>query len=324
MSCAPDQNESVINKLLEKKDISDLFAQLESGLSMSEINTLLLEFFRNRLKAVKPAELMRQYDQNRFVKPSDIDPLYNCRESLVLLEKAASYGYKALDLSPVSILGSCSVMAKVDQNNVISALRGTEVVSDATNALALHICTLKKREKIPVTGRLRFCSIHRHIRAQKFRGPDQLPHFILYSMVISGRDEGNFIFEKEALNETIKFYNEYLESLGWLKNIRYIVWPRVCDKDNDENQMMHFSGEILDFIKKNNSINIIEEEPPNESNYYTGLQCKIKAAYRDAEFEVGDMGFVDWPQNLLQNKKERMLISGMGLERLIMHASQKQ
>jgi len=323
MSRGPDQKKSVIDKLLEKKEMGDLFARLESGLSMSEINTLLLEFFRNRLKGVKPAELMRQYDQNRFVKPSDINPLSVCRESLVLLEKAAAFGYKALDLSPVSILGSCSVMAKVDQNNVLSALRGTEVVSDATNALALHICALKNRKKISGTERLRFCSIHRHIRAQKFGGPDQLPHFILYSMVISGRDEGNFKFEKEAFNETIKFYNEYLKSFGWLENIRYIVWPRVCGNNTDENQMKHFTGEILEFVKKNNSINIIEEEPPNESNYYTGLQCKIKAAYRDVEFEVGDMGFVDWPQNLLQNKKERMLISGMGLERLISHASQQ-
>lgn len=33
---------------------------------------------------------------------------------------------------------------------------------------------------------------------------------------------------------------------------------------------------------------------------------------------IGDGGFVDWTQKLLGNKKERCLISGIGLDRLLM------
>jgi hypothetical protein len=36
------------------------------------------------------------------------------------------------------------------------------------------------------------------------------------------------------------------------------------------------------------------------------------------EHHIGDGGFVDWTQQLLENKKERMLISAIGLDRLLM------
>jgi hypothetical protein len=32
--------------------------------------------------------------------------------------------------------------------------------------------------------------------------------------------------------------------------------------------------------------------------------------------DVGDGGFVDWTQRLLGNRKERLLISGIGIDRL--------
>jgi hypothetical protein len=35
------------------------------------------------------------------------------------------------------------------------------------------------------------------------------------------------------------------------------------------------------------------------------------------EWEIADGGFVDWTQRLLENKKERLLISGFGLEMLV-------
>jgi len=35
------------------------------------------------------------------------------------------------------------------------------------------------------------------------------------------------------------------------------------------------------------------------------------------EWEIADGGFVDWTQRLLGNRKERLLISGFGLELLV-------
>lgn len=50
--------------------------------------------------------------------------------------------------------------------------------------------------------------------------------------------------------------------------------------------------------------------------YYTGLCFKVQADFGAGELEVGDGGFVDWTGKLLGNRKERLLISGYGIDRI--------
>ena len=50
--------------------------------------------------------------------------------------------------------------------------------------------------------------------------------------------------------------------------------------------------------------------------YYPDLCFKLFACVADEEVEVGDGGLVAWTQLLLQNRKERLMISGLGLDRL--------
>ncbi len=51
--------------------------------------------------------------------------------------------------------------------------------------------------------------------------------------------------------------------------------------------------------------------------YYRGLCFKIYAAVGGSEpVEIADGGFVDWTARLLGNQKERLLISGYGVDRL--------
>ena len=51
--------------------------------------------------------------------------------------------------------------------------------------------------------------------------------------------------------------------------------------------------------------------------YYDDLCCEIKVAGPSGEvYSIADGGFVDWTQKLMANRKERLLISGLGTERL--------
>lgn len=51
--------------------------------------------------------------------------------------------------------------------------------------------------------------------------------------------------------------------------------------------------------------------------YYQGLCFKVMARFGGGELEeVGDGGFVGWTRELLSNRKERLLISGLGIDRL--------
>jgi histidyl-tRNA synthetase len=50
--------------------------------------------------------------------------------------------------------------------------------------------------------------------------------------------------------------------------------------------------------------------------YYTGLCFKVVVTVAAEPFEIADGGFVDWTQQLLGNRKERLLTSGIGVDRL--------
>ena len=54
-----------------------------------------------------------------------------------------------------------------------------------------------------------------------------------------------------------------------------------------------------------------------DNNYYKGINYSIFMERENNKIEVGDGGFVDWMQKMTNNKKERCLISGLSLDRLL-------
>jgi hypothetical protein len=58
----------------------------------------------------------------------------------------------------------------------------------------------------------------------------------------------------------------------------------------------------------------IIEQPEKDNAYYKGIQYKIDIDHRGRTWEIGDGGFVDWTQLLLQNRKERLFTTGLGFE----------
>jgi hypothetical protein len=137
-----------ISKLIaEKKGCSGLFHELTKKLSGSELNSLLLELFRTRIQKITSTELLKLFEKNRFAAPSTVDTIDFKEFEIRCLKLAKSKGFMPITLSPLTVLGSCSVVGFVDQNNIISGLWGTEVVSDATNVLALLIAKEFKNNK---------------------------------------------------------------------------------------------------------------------------------------------------------------------------------
>jgi hypothetical protein len=53
-----------------------------------------------------------------------------------------------------------------------------------------------------------------------------------------------------------------------------------------------------------------------DNYYYKTIQFKIGIRKNNQEFEIADGGDVDWSQKLLNNKKHRLFISGIGLDLL--------
>ena len=53
-------------------------------------------------------------------------------------------------------------------------------------------------------------------------------------------------------------------------------------------------------------------EPDYENNYYYGFRIKAKIVVGENVIEIGDGGLLDWTQQLLTNRKERMMTMGIG------------
>ena len=307
----------IISRILERINRPDLLKVLVEDLSGSELNTLLLEIFSDRTRSLSAHELLSLYRENRFTKPADLPVLEMRQTELDILHLFKKYSFDPIELSPVSVLGSCSVVGPADQKKILSALRGTEVLADTTNAIALHVSDLKQRKMLPerVT---RFSNIQRMVRTQSISEKGFTPHFKAGCLVSCGNDLGNFEFEKEALKEHVQLLKALFLEYYKMEGIRFRLIRRG-------NYPSDFLDEVRNFLRAENPDSEITDvqKPEKESNYYKGLQYKADIVFKGKSYEIADGGFVDWTQQLLQNRKERMLSTGFGFD-LMYRISQGQ
>ena len=302
----------IVNKILQRIGQPGLIRLLTEDLTGTELNTILLEVFNDTSSKLSPPQLLNRYQSNRFVKPADLPALALKKMEVDLLELFSRLSFEPIELSPVSVLGSCSVVATADQNKILSALRGTEVLADATNAIALHICDLKQNNRLPRAEMISFSTIQRHIRTQQISGKGFTPHFKIACLVTAGVDTGSFTFEKEAMLQHMVAMKELYLSYHKVDGIGFRFLCRKNGYDSSE----RLAAQVKEFaVTKHPELSIdIVKSPEKEIDYYKGIQYKVDINVKGKTYEIGDGGFVDWTQQLLQNKKERMLSTGIGFD----------
>lgn len=319
-------NKNILDRLAAETGVSGLAGILSERLSASDLNSLLLEVFRNKSTQITPAELMQTYRQNRFVRPAGVDAIGFTQFCLDWIKAAGAAGFEPLQLSPVCPLGTCSVVATASQHKVLSALRGTEVVADATNVLAMESVVRRKELGFPPEPQ-HFSAVHRHVRTQEVpKVPGFSAHFSILGLTSAGRDTGSFDFEKENLRRHIGFYKTCFEETPGCVPVK--IRLKALNPEGADNRLFR---SILSYLEKTEPgwpIEVIQAKQ-TEQEYYRGLQFKIvipkpvgsarpghAVAKSTEEIEIADGGFTDWTQRLSGNRKERLLISGMGLELL--------
>ncbi len=297
---------NIIKNVLEKSGNENLIDELTTRLSQSEITTLLLALSKEITNKIIPNDILGKYESNRFVKPSTLNPIKVKQIEVSMLETAEASGFSSVLLSPASLLGSCSVIAKVDQNNVISATRGLEFIADSTNMLAIYLAHGIKNRTIENTkNSVHLSAVCRVTRGQMFKINDFVPHFGLFTIVSSGKDTGSYNFEKDAIAKHMKFYTSYFkDKLGHELKVSLNVRNGYTDKIGFIDRIHHHLREMY------HDIDFIVNREENDNTYYQGLNFKISVN----DIEIVDGGFVDWTQKLLGNKKERLLTSGAGID----------
>jgi hypothetical protein len=314
----PRRSRQALRRVIGGAGGSSLLDILADELSGADLTTLLLEVFRRRAERVRPAEVMRRYRTNRFVAPGQVSAATLRRAESAMLG-ALPLGFEVVTLAPVLPIGTHTATADVDPRNVIATVRGSEVAADPTNGLALEaaarrseLARLAPRSAEPV----RLAASQRVTRSQLFAGPASFAHFQLLGVVTAGRDTGSHEFESRHLAEHVRFAAAGLGALG----IDRVTVAVTCMDDESRRVLAAVTTELAGLPGID-----ITEAPEREGGraYYRGLCFKVLAGSGGQPdlLEVGDGGFVDWTARLLGNRKERLLISGYGLDRVALVSS---
>jgi len=276
------------------------------ALSPSELTPIWLEAARSQAARRKPADLMAQFQRDRFVAPSFLDQ----REAIALdgHALAAASGFEAILLSPVAPLGVCSSVAPTSQDRTISAVRALEVVSDPTNVLALECA--RRLKKDPATT-VRLATVHQVVRAQPAPpGKAFSQHFRLFAMVEAGPAQPEDGFEVESLVRHMGVFNDLfnrLERTGLSfpgRRAEVLVTPeRRTLKDRLVERLRR---ELPD---------VSVDSADLDQVYYDGVRVRFGARATSGDFvPIGDLGVFDWMNKLTANRKRRFVASGFGLQ----------
>jgi hypothetical protein len=272
---------------------------LAAGLPPSELWSLLLGVLEVRARARTPANLREQWRQDRFVQPCAID-----QRALLEVDRhlfAAAAGFEAIELSPVAPLGVCSSVAPASQNKIVSTARGTEVVSDPTNVLALECA----RRLADAPGPVRLTTSHRCTRAQAVpKMPGIAAHFRMFCLATAGREQENRAFTSGALAEHI---NTHLAALARLARNGYrLETSRVRVLSLQRN------AELARRVAAGVEGAALEHELLNHP-YYDGIRFMIDVRGPDGStLPLVDGGAFDWLRKLTSNNKLVYIASGMG------------
>jgi hypothetical protein len=260
---------------------------------------LLLDVAEQRAAQRSAASLLQQWGKDRFVGPAYIDQrTLNELDGHLL---AAAADFEALELSPLAPLGSCSAIALASQNKIVSTVRGTEVVSDPTNSLALESASRLRSDAAQV---IKLATSHRCVRAQALpKMPGYAAHFRLFCLTTAGHERKDHGLLVEALSEHI---HTHLSALNRLEQHGYGFPDRRVRILADAAH-----ARLGERIAAGINASVVLEALTHD--YYDGLRFMISARSPGGEhLPLIDGGCFDWLRKLNSNDKLVFVASGLG------------
>lgn len=301
--------DDILRRIERELGIPDAAERLGARIQQADLHSLLLAVFERRAGARTPADVLADFASNRFARPSVADPAALARFDVAAFA-ALPAGFAPVELSPVAPLGTASSLATVHQNKALASIRSVEVLSDATNVLALE-CALRRKALLRADARSReavnLAASHRHLRTQALSDPTHFAHFRLFVLCSAGRDTSAARFHPGALDAHVGFYARIArEALGPAFAIR-VALTDLASAEPRAIWRTAFPG-----------VEVVSDPGRASGRGYYGDMCfKIHARARGGEWlELGDGGAVDWTAKLLSNAKERLFISGISSERI--------
>jgi hypothetical protein len=262
-----------------------------------------------RAAGVTGPRVLRRYEADRFSRPGSVRfaDLRRVEDAFV---RAVPDGWSWIVPSPLVPFGTHRALSGISQNRVVTAVRPNEVAADPTAALALEAAAARRETpRRRSEQQIRLACIQRVTRAQLFTDADAFAHFTVFGLVTAGRSRPNEGFDVDAL---VQHLSIHVGALRELVDGVHIILSTSTDRHGRSTV-----EDLRDAFTGDPHVTISDDRDRLRGQRYYSRACfKVRASVEDVSFEVSDGGFTDWTERLLDDRRERLLISATGLDRL--------
>jgi hypothetical protein len=330
-------------------EITGLLNALAEKLPPSDLRSLLLQVFRIRSAAVRPSAILAQAGRDALLAPGATSARVLMRFDSVAFEAASEFD--AVELSPVCPFGASHALGGISQNNVLTTIRNAEVLGDSTIAMAVEAARRRSTGEVirmcashrvirlqpfdvpgftPHFRLFGLVTAGRDTGSFRFETHHLVEHVRVYLELFRNLTAAGFSLD-----------NPLVEVTDMMAVEAELVAAGITQEEIHESIRAHRIGESERFLQKHGialptdarhtllESNVIEPLRAEFANavfrvnqarleglgYYRSFALRISPQAPDGNrYPVADGGFTNWTACLLGNRKERLLISGIGSE----------
>jgi hypothetical protein len=342
---------SKIARRIERElGMPELVQALANKLSASDLRSLLMEVFRIRAAQVKEPAMLSQGARDPLLAPSAV----SARELMSFDKAAfeAASHFDALDLSPVCPFGATNSLGGTSQNNVLATIRNADVLGDSTIAMAFEAARRRRwyEEVVRLCASQRVIRLQpfdvpgfsphfrlfglvtagRDTGALSFETAAMREHAGVYLRMFRSLSAAGFSLDKPLVEFTdMAALEASLTAAGVTRDeVQQSIrahWPGGSERflENrgialpvDQRHPL-IESEVLEPLRAGfpEAQFRVNQARLEGLGYYQRFALRISPLAPDGNrYAAGDGGFTDWTARLLGNRKERLLISGIGSE----------
>jgi hypothetical protein len=298
-----------IARIVRSLGDSRLVHRLATGVTPADLTTLLLAVAAERAAEADAPGRLGRYVTDRFSRPGNA-PFLHLRRIEDAFIRAVPHDWDWVTASPLVPFGTHHVLGEISQDWVVTTVRPNEVAADPTNALALEAAARRRDTAIRrSTEPQRLATIQRVTRAQKYSGDEASAHFSLLGLVTAGRSQPSEGFDTQAM---VDHLSVYVTALSDIVQRIDIVLSTSRNKPGRE-----LIAQVRRRVGTHSNVEVTEDpDRLTGQRYYSRACFKVNVTAGKDSFEICDGGFTDWTVRLLDDRRERLLISAAGLDRL--------
>lgn len=293
------EERSALESIYERNDLPDNLHTTLGRLALRRLTPVLVHTMEEFTELRRPPKLYQEYVKRyEFFGPSALSQ----RDIIAftsLCYDSMPNTFVDVNTSPIAPIGTNSVLTEVSQNNTLSTIRGSEVVSDVTTQLALECAYRSENEDY-----VKLCSMGRVLRLQPFdKSKGYMQHFNLFALCSGGKAK---IKSSEAITDHIDALLHVISGLisnGYdisnttvkLTDIRFInelIEARGLPDETIKRNSLNDSYDLLDTFGINFPKEINKGAQLNEadfkgvglkdySRYYNALNNNVLGPLRD-------------------------------------------